>query len=867
MPFLRLSVAVLLTAPLVASAQPPDEPPEPLFRPVPKLPEGAVMRVGDSPFALSGSYNAVVLSPDGKRIAAGLFGVAVYDADSGLPLRRLTPTGGNTIYRLTWSSDGRHLLVFKFDDGLRIWDTTNGTQLWDKPLKSPQHSWTRDARFIAKDKLVVLTHLGPQVEVFDVATGKLREPWTVDDARRKQFDALGEGYEPWQVALSPSGELMAWLAVSEKGNASGVLIYETESGKLLHTIKGLPYTTALDMPDEGKSLVLHPVPAKPGDKNPPRYTVVGLPDGRAKYQCAYRGTPLVYDKKMVSDGWDLKNPIYAPGTSVTIHRDVLHLRDREGIARWDFATGKKLGTWDQEFGRFSVSADGKRMLLRTVYCARIVDGDTDAIRTSTHFWNPPSIRYLADGKLRAEEGGRVHLWDPKTNTTTVSRGRMPKDHREEFAHLEVAPQDIVAAVAERTERAHYPTALRSTDGKRVIYGVSDDKDLLVRWFDDATGKELGRHRVKADEWFRHSWLYTSGWFDDEGTVFGYVAPDSRLVRVECATGKVLPPIGVPVTDSIETRDGIPAWNYWQAGSQYILAMRYIHPALQKRPDGQEYRLLDRNGQLVRQFRFFTYGHNFNQRGVVSPDGRVIAVRTLGGNVRLYETATGGRLWPYDLEPGTVAFSPDGKFLATTDSYNPSVLVWDLDRIVLGPKPPAVPKTAKEAEALWEALNDEDPKVAIPAGRALAGAPDLVVELLKDRLRGPEAKQLDEWIAKLASEEFAEREAAEKELARAGDWAVPAMRAALKNPASPEQKRRLESLHAGLNPKPIKLDLTGEIPPKKTGSIPPYLREVRALEVLERIGTPEAKKVIAALAAGDTGLMATREANRILARSR
>ena len=51
--------------------------------------------------------------------------------------------------------------------------------------------------------------------------------------------------------------------------------------------------------------------------------------------------------------------------------------------------------------------------------------------------------------------------------------------------------------------------------------------------------------------------------------------------------------------------------------------------------------------------------------------------------------------------------------------------------------------------------------------------------------------------------------------------------------------------------------------------PPFLPVAQLPEgaVLERIGSGEAKKVVESLAAGDTGLMVTREAKRILARWR
>jgi hypothetical protein len=64
----RLAAVALFAVPLVAPAQ-DDDPPAPLSRSVAKLPEGAVMRVGESPHVLSMPSNTLVLSPEGKRIA------------------------------------------------------------------------------------------------------------------------------------------------------------------------------------------------------------------------------------------------------------------------------------------------------------------------------------------------------------------------------------------------------------------------------------------------------------------------------------------------------------------------------------------------------------------------------------------------------------------------------------------------------------------------------------------------------------------------------------------------------------------------------------------------------------------------------
>lgn len=839
----------LLGTPSVALAQP-----EPLWRRGHKdeLPRGAIARIGGSPFILGQlSYNALVLSPDGKRIAAGMFDVVIHDADTGAVLRELLPGGGNTVHHVQWSQDGRFLFVNKWDYGVQIFDTTNGKAQWVKPL-SKGLSALRSVRFCANNSLLASVHIGPKVNILDIASGTLKASWTQKELQ-KNFAELGDGFEAWQVAFSRSGDQMAWLAISPREEAgSAVLFFETASGKLLHTLKRLPYTTAIDLLDDGKTLVLHPTLPKPNAKEPPHFIVVNVADGRTRFPCAYRGVPPDYDRKVVvvEDGFELKKPIYNPGDAVAVHRNVLYTRDREGLVRWNLATGNWLDSWDQPFGAISVSADGMRMLIRGTRSARVIDAVTDTTWTDTFFWGFGSIRYLPDGKLEGVAGARVHVWDPKTKAVAFSRGRMPRSHREDFAHLE------------GTTNAHFPIALRSADGKRTAYGIKEEhsKALLVRWFDDATGKELGRHRVPEKDWFRDSWLASARWFDDDGKVFGYITPDSRLVRVECGTGKVYPPIGVPNSNELVIERGYPAWQYWPAGPKFILAMDRISAVLNP-PNEQEYRIFDHDGKLVRQFAFFIYAQQYNLGGVVSPDARVMAVSST--NFRLYETLTGGRLWPYDMNGGPVAISPDSKFLAKVDTEDLSVLVFDLDQLIAGHNPPAAPKTAKEAQKLWEALNDEMPKIAIPAGMALAKTPELALPLIKDSLRGPDPKQLTRWIAQLESANFGERLTAEKELNRSGEWATGALQAALKKPLSVEQRRRIEKVLADLAPKPVTPDTSGEIPPNRSGTIPPYLREVRALAVLERIGTPDARKVLEQVAAGDDNLIA-REARLILA---
>lgn len=166
-------------------------------------------------------------------------------------------------------------------------------------------------------------------------------------------------------------------------------------------------------------------------------------------------------------------------------------------------------------------------------------------------------------------------------------------------------------------------------------------------------------------------------------------------------------------------------------------------------------------------------------------------------------------------------------------------------------------SANELAAMWDDLaraDDEGTKKAFQAICRLVRSPKQVVPFLRAKLKpaaGPDQVRLEAWIADLDSSSFSTREKATLALEKLGPLKIPALKQKLTGDApSLEVRRRLERLieKAETN------TLSGE-----------ELRGLRAIEVLEAIGSQEAKAVITVLAKGASGARVTEDAKRAQAR--
>jgi hypothetical protein len=138
--------------------------------------------------------------------------------------------------------------------------------------------------------------------------------------------------------------------------------------------------------------------------------------------------------------------------------------------------------------------------------------------------------------------------------------------------------------------------------------------------------------------------------------------------------------------------------------------------------------------------------------------------------------------------------------------------------------------------------------------ALEEQPKQAVAVLKDRLKpaaGVDAKRIDQLVADLASEQYPVRKKATDELEKLGELAQPAIEKAQTQEPTLETQRRLDKL--------LEKILNDQAPTAQV------TQALRAMQVLEEAGSPEARQVLQTIAQGAPAHRLTRHAEQALKR--
>ncbi len=816
------------------------------------LPAGAVRRLGTSRFRLADRWKGLSYCPNGEFVATACGRQIVrWDARSG---KALAPVDGDgDIDAFAFSADGKryavlvnqrpgYLVKVVNHDGEAIFSAAAQGGVWAIVGMSPD------------GRLVAFGDRGGNLVVHDLDADQTTTLVTVE--RDSQLRCL---------SFSPDGR---WLAVARwKGFNFNI---DKPIDVLVHDLR--KKGAAIVLPDHGAQ-------------------ALGISfSGDGSSLASYLLDSEAENAKVVI--WDVVNRVVRRSlpkgrAPLALNPDATRcicarFGDFDHLDVWDVERGVVLrriatGGISPEF--VALSPDGKRVAaggdLQAIAVWDVATG-ADVFSFPGHECRVDSISFASGGKTLGSIGGdhTFRLWDVATSG-----------------------QRRVLRLA-RPLLEHQANALTSfsSDGSRIAGLVRDNLGVKMRVWN-------GRNAELISEWKPNEKVIVMSGVGmlAGGSVVAVVIP-SGVRFYSAVDGKPLNEL-IPVAPEPEMRLGID-YTLSVTASERVMALAPQHEPLVRLYDYPSRRWL-RDIRVERGRRLFT---RFASNAAVL----VTACRAIEGDpiqdhrrVLLWEVVTGGRLGELgDARPGglfdvalsadnrfvataeqeraedlrprpririwsmvsgkevasfdggqgrvhCLEFSPDGKLLAT-GGQDGTILLWDVSKLdsALGPKP-----GARDVAAAWEVLGGSGGDGVLRAVYTLAAAGDEAVALIRGKVRpapGVDAKEVAKLLVGLDDESFAVRSEAAGRLAELGETARPALeKASAVGSGSAEYRKQVRRL---LDDAPVRTP-TGE-----------GLRSLRAVWVLEEIGSEAALKCLRDLTEGASAsplTVAAREAVRRL----
>jgi RNA polymerase sigma factor (sigma-70 family) len=799
------------------------------------LPPGALARIGTVRFRDGGAIFALAYSPDGKTLASGTGSsegvIRLWDATTGKERLLLQPHAGQ-INSLAFSPDGTKLASIgtgkdPTSDPLYIWDATTGER-----LRTFRQQSGFSVAFAPDGRRLVACGLGGTARLWDIVSGK----------EVLQFDCHAKWI--WFCAFSPDGKMLATASDDQT-----IRLWDTVTSEELHRMgdPNLSWSSVAFSPDSkviaggSREGTVHLWDAASGRE---RLKIVGHDKWRRARDCTPDGPNIV---AFSPDGKSLVSGHEGVVLDAATGKEICQL---QGHHRWlrslVFAPdGKTLAGEDSFRIRFWDAATGKEVLKdaahRDPVCDLAFSSDSKTVLTtswdnSAGLWDVDTgrERFRCGGREKAEmQGNRVAVAPDGTKMAAwlgdVLYSWEPRKPNAVREHTGLGGGDCRRSLAFSPEGRILAASWKYGDKQIRLWAEGADREpRLVQ-----VGKHWSNHLV----------------FSPDGKVLASGNGDGSAALWDVATGKelrTLPGFRARKADSPKGELVSLAVNSL-AFSPDSNALALGGSALPSRPDGAIGLWGRATGEDLMPL-------TASDRGAValafSPDGKTLATGHDGGTVRFWETASGKIRRDWQAHPDSVyslAFSPDGNLFASAGS-DTTVLIWSANAEQAERKN----LNADALDALWADLAGADAVKAYRSIAALRAAPQQSIPFLKSHLRpvpAVRAERVARLIADLDDERFAVRDKASADLAKLGDLAEPFLRKTLEGKPSLEVRHRIQTILEGLH---------HALPAEQ-------LREVRGVELLERIGTPSAQTVLSALAEGAAGARLTREAKATLRR--
>jgi WD40 repeat protein len=817
------------------------------------------------PLTNNASRNLPVFSHNGKVLAVaeydGLGGSAilVFDVATGKETRLTAPEPkdegqpGFQLQTLALSPDGKTVISLGNESGvankLRLWEVgaAKAVEVQDGANLNPNNGQAFVGTAAAPDQGLLFTPDGKQFGL--IATTTNRESGANVFSLRL-WDA-GTGKKLRDIGGHPENIAGAYFsrdgaAVALVLNNQSVKVHDLTTGKEQYALAAAVNTAVMTVafaPD-GRTLAVgcgdNSIQLYDTAKGELRHNVKGTDNKGA--------TAGYYYPLMVAFSTDSKTLAAAAGSMIRL---------------WDVASGKEThpvrAGHEGTLNALAVAANGK--LVATA------SGDN-----TVRLWDPASGKQLrlitgptADGQALINAFGIVPPNDVRVVISNDSRllgiG---------WTDGSIDLWDVQAGQRLHQLKAHQLPIMSlafAPNGKTLASGALDGRAL---WWDVGTGKMLRvvAGRPLADDGAELPPGLAGTGFD--ATLIA-MAPDGRTLAV-ASQDIGGPAIGLYETATFQLRRKL-RFKSEAANAQLALlgAGNAVSPfmgsglsglgTLRFTPDGKGLlwtsgtttRLVDlAKGKEIRRFG----GQDDAVNGIaVSPDGKLLAGAGGDGTVQFWDVASGtvlGALTGHRGPVSTIAFTPDGQAVITGGA-DTTALVWDVPRFLEDTRLAPKELVDERLATLWKTLGSENAQEAFEALHQIRDVPKQAIALLRARVKpapptNPE--RIARLVADLESDRFEVRKFATLSLEKMGELTEPALRKRLADSPPLEVRQRLEHLLE---------KLAGPITDAER------LRAHRSLEILEHIGTPEAKAVLQTLARGAPEARLTQEAKEALER--